>query len=476
MKHFFFMFIVTVMGSAAAIAAPFWGVMMYYSYATLRPQYLWDWSLSNAPQLRWSLIAGLISVVATLLNLSTILRTFRSNKVLILLMIYAVLMMCSMLTAYNPKIAMYWAEEYGKVFLMALVATLVIQRFWQVRAMGVMIALCLGYIAYEVNFIYFTQGGRLDIYHHGYGGLDNNGAGALIVLGLPFIYFLATSPVGNWSKGRRIFGAILGLALLHAVMMTYSRGAMLTAVAGLLWLLIHHRPRLQTIVVAPLLVCAIMAMAGQEIRDRFESTADYQNDGSALSRFDSWSAAWKIAVDHPLLGTGIRNANTYSQNYGADRAGRTIHNQYLQIAADSGLPAAGVYISMIAVGAYGLGRARRRCLNAEHQLRDGPKPDSAHTREELVNRARDAGGMCLSLQTALLMFSFSSIFLSVELVELPWLLMVLSGILPAAVDRHLRRLGMDEDEEEDEEDNVFTPDPPKKFEPPATQRPERFAA
>jgi len=476
MKHFFFMFVVTAVGSAAAIAVPFWGVMLYYSFATLRPQYLWEWSLSQAPQLRWSLTAGLVAFVATLVNLGTILRTFRSNKVLILLMVYAFLMMMSLLSAYNPRVSAYWAQEYGKVFVMALVATLVIQRFWQVRAMAVMIALCLGYIAYEVNFLYFTQGGRLDIYHHGYGGLDNNGAGALIVLGLPFIYFLATSPVGRWANARRAFCIVLGLVLLHAVMMTYSRGAMLTAVVGLVWLLLHHRPRLQAIGVTAMLTCAIMVMAGKEIRERFESTADYQTDASASSRFDSWAAAWHIVVEHPVLGVGIRNANAYSQNFGADLAGRTIHNQYLQIAADSGLPAAGVYITMILVGLYGLGRARRRCVHAEMQFLHGPDPDadSPHDRDELVARARDAGGLCMALQTALMMFSFSSIFLSVELVELPWLLLVLAGILPAAVDRRLRGLGMDSDEED--EDEVFTPDPPKKFGPPAAELPERLAA
>jgi len=473
MKHFLIMLAVTLLGSAAAIAVPFWGVMLYYGFATLRPQYLWEWSLSQAPQLRWSLTAGLVAVVATLINLPTVLRTFRGNKVLALLLVYAVLMLLSMLTAFDPKTAMYWAQEYGKVFLMAIVATLVIQRFWQVRTMGVMVALCLGYIAYEVNFLYFAEGGRLDIFHEGYGGLDNNGAGALLVLGLPFAYFLATSPVGSWSTGRRIFGGVLGLCIHHAVMMTYSRGAMLTAAFGLAWLLLHHRPRLQAAALSVLVAGAVLLMAGNEIRDRFASTADYQTDASALSRFDSWEAAWEMALTNPLTGKGIRNSNAFSQNYGADLAGRTIHNQYLQIAADSGIPAAAVYVTMIGVGVVGLGRARRRCRKAEETFETGPVPKGPHDREQLIARARDAGSLCLSLQTGVLMFSFSAMFLSVELVEVPWLLIVLSGILPAAVDRRLEGLGLDEIEEEQEE---LTP--PKRFGPPtpAAQLPDRIAA
>lgn len=477
MKHFLFMLAVTLFGSAAAIAVPFWGVMLYYGFATLRPQYLWDWSLAQAPDLRWSLTAAIVALVATLVNLPSVIQGFRANKVLLLLMVYAVLMLLSLLTAFDPKVSMFWAQEYGKVFLMAFIATLVIQRFWQVRAMSVMIVLCLGYIAYEVNFLYFMNGGRLDIFHHGYGGLDNNGAGMLLVLGLPFAYLLAVSPVGSWVTARRLFGCLVGLAILHAVMMTYSRGAMLSAAVGLTWLLIHHRPRVQAAVLSAVLAVAVMGMAGVEIRDRFMSTADFQTDSSAQSRFDSWDAAFEIALEHPLLGTGIRNSNDYSQNYGADRAGRTIHNQYLQIAADSGLPAAGVYIAMIGVGFFALGRARKRCIHAEKAFEFGPDPKGPHGREELIDRARDAGTLCIAIQTTLLMFSFSGVFLSVELVELPWLLLVLSGILPAAVDRRLRGLGLGEGDDEDHDDDAYEPEPPRKFgQPPQIARPQRHAA
>jgi len=441
MKQFLVMLGLTVLTSVVATAVPFWGVMLYYGFSTLRPQSVWAWALSDAPQVRWSLTAMLIAVVATAINLSTILETFRNNKVLVLLCSFGVLMLLSMLTAFDPDTSWFWAQEYGKVFVMLLIATLVIQRFWQVRAMAVMIVLCLGYIAYHFNAMYFLEGGRLDIYHHGFGGLDNNGTGALLALGIPFAYFLATSPVGKWATGRRVFGAVVGLLILHAILMSYSRGAMLAAAFGLVWLVIHHRPRLQAAALSACLVIAIGFMAGAEIRDRAISTTEYKTDASALSRLDSWAAAWDIVWEHPILGKGIRNSNNYSQNYGADLAGRTIHNQYLQIAADSGVPAAGIYIAMIGLGLFGLGRARRRCIQAGQSFENDPTPEGPHDQQQLVHRAKDAELLCLSLQASLLMFAFSSMFLSVELVELPWLLIALAGILPIAVDRRLEGLG-----------------------------------
>lgn len=474
MKHFLLMLGVTIFTSIVATAVPFWGVMLYYGFATLRPQSLWAWALAEAPQVRWSLTAMLIAMVATLVNLPTILETFRSNKVLTLLCVYAVLMLMSMLTAFDPATSWFWAQEYGKVFVMFFIATLVIQRFWQVRAMLVMVVLCLGYIAYHFNFMYFFQGQRLDIFHVGFGGLDNNGAGQLLALGIPFAYFLATSPAGNWSNTRRVVGVVIALLLMHTVMMTYSRGAMLAAALGIVWLLIHHRPRLQSGILAAGLVIAISVMAGQEIRDRAASTAEFQTDESAQSRFDSWAAAWEIVWEHPVLGKGIRNSNDYSQNFGADRAGRTIHNQYLQIAADSGIPALAAYLAMLGIGIYGLSRARRRCLNAEYFFNHNePDPEGPHDQRGLVDRARDAGQLCLALQTGLLMFCFSSMFLSVELVELPWLLIAMSGILPMAVDRRLEGLGYQA--EDQQRPRVYTP-PPIHHAPKAKPAPTRKAA
>lgn len=473
MKHFLLMLGVTVFTSIVATAVPFWGVMLYYGFTTLRPQALWAWALADAPQVRWSLTAMLIAFVGTLVNLPTILQTFRSNRVLILLCAYSVLMLLSMLTAFNPDVAWYWAQEYGKVFVMLVIATLVIQRFWQVRAMSILVVLCLGYIAYHFNAMYFFEGGRLDIYHIGFGGLDNNGTGAVLAMGLPFAYFLAMSPVGKWSHARRLFGIGIGLLLLHAVMMSYSRGAMLAAAVGIVWVGIHHRPRIQAAAISLMLFVAIGVMAGAEIRERAMSTADYETDASALSRFDSWGAAWQIVWEHPILGKGIRNSNNYSQNYGADIAGRTIHNQYLQIAADSGIPVVCLYITMIMFGLTGLSKARRRCVKAEEYFDNDPSPQGPHDRKELVERARDAGLLCVALQTSLLMFSFSSMFLSVELVELPWLLLALSGILPQAVDRRLEGLGYEDMDQR--RGHVFTP-PPLHHAPNAKPLPARKAA
>lgn len=429
MKQLLFLSVVTLLGGAAALQTPFWGVLLYYGFAVLRPQYLWQWALPV--EVRWSLVAAMIVLITFLLNFSRVLAGARFNRVLGLLLLYGLLIMMSMVTAFDPAVAQAWGVEYAKIMLIAVIASLVIQHLWQIRAMALVIFLCLGYIAWQINALYFFQGGRLDIFHHGYGGLDNNGAGLMIAMGLPFAYAVATCHYGRWKPQIMAFGAILGGCMVHAVMMSFSRGAMLSACVGMAWLLWHHRPRGQAMVMAVVLIMGVSIMAGPEIRDRFMSTTNFSTDYSAQSRLDSWAAGWQIAWDQPLLGHGIRNSNHFSRNYGADFHGRTIHNQYLQIAADSGIPAVLVYIGMVGLAIVTAGRCRRRCLDYLSK-NESQEPD-----EPRISHIVQAEKICLAVQASLVIFAVDSMFLSLEMFELPWILLVMAGVLPKVLDEAL---------------------------------------
>ncbi len=437
MKQVTFLSLMTVLGAVGAMQTPFWGVLLYYTLAMLRPQHLWDWALDGS--IRWSLLAAMITLLSFWLHLSRLIKRSAFNGMVTMIILYALLVMFSTITAFNPQIAQGWAIEYAKVMIIAVVASMVIEHFWQIRLLALMVLLMLGYIAWEINFLYFFQGGRLNIFHYGYGGLDNNGAGLLLAMGIPFAYCFALSPDRGWFRWWSVAAAVLGLVMIHAVMMTYSRGAMLATAVGIVWVLVHHRPRWQSGAAAIGLVLVLSVMAGPQIQERFLSTTNFKTDASALSRFESWNAAWQIAWENPILGKGIRNSNQYTRNFGADYQGRTIHNQYLQIAADTGIPAAALYLFMLAFGMWNFRRARMMCRDAI-----GSAPD-----EDAKRRIDHASRICLACQASLLIFIFDGMFLSLEMFEPPWLLMVIAGVLPRVMRSHLDNLcSVDEDEQE----------------------------
>ncbi len=447
MKQVTFLSLMTILGAVGAMQTPFWGVLLYYTLAMLRPQHLWDWALDGS--IRWSLLAAMITLVSFWLHLSRLIKRSSFNGMVTLILLYAVLVMFSTITAFNPQIAQGWAIEYAKIMIIAVVASMVIEHFWQIRLLALMILLMLGYIAWEINFLYFFQGGRLNIFHYGYGGLDNNGAGLLLAMGVPFAYCFALSPEKGWFRLWPVAAGVLGLVIMHAVMMTYSRGAMLATAVGILWVLVHHRPRWQSGGAAIGLVLVLSVMAGPQIQERFLSTTNFKTDASALSRFESWSAAWHIAWENPILGKGIRNSNQYTRNYGADYQGRTIHNQYLQIAADTGIPAASLYLFMLGFGMWNFRRARMMCRDAIDSAPD----------DDAIRRIQHASQICLAAQASLLIFIFDGMFLSLEMFEPPWLLMVVAGVLPRIMQSHLDGL-CEAREGELEHAPVIAPAPP----------------
>lgn len=427
MKHLLLLSAAMIAGSVGALYHPFWGMLLYYHIALLRPQYLWSWSLP--PGVRWSLIAAGIALLAASARLAAIFRGARLTSSLILTCLFAALLFASCLTAFDPSIADTYAIEYAKILLMALATMLVLDALWQFQAAVVMALLTVGYVAYEINSVYFFQG-RMDIFHLGYGGLDNNGAGLMLAMALPLAYAVGSAAPHLWQRG---LAWSLGILVAHAVMMSYSRGAMVASLVGLAWVTVFNRRRPQAVLILAATAVVVSVLAGTEIRQRFFSTSEYTNDRSAQSRFVSWQAAWEIAWEHPVLGQGIRNSGNYTQSYGADRFGRTIHSQYLQIAADSGIPALVVYLALVATTLLNFLRSQAACRHwlvnhaADAPTADQPSPQEVYLLHHLI----------VGCTGSLIIFLSGAFFLSLEWFEAPWLLIALAANLPSLVRDHL---------------------------------------
>ncbi|MEQ9461985.1 MAG: O-antigen ligase family protein [Phycisphaeraceae bacterium] len=426
MKQFLLMSLLVLLTAMAGMVSPFWPLLLYYGFAVMRPQALWNWALPM--DIRWSLVAAGLLFLSVLVHLSGIFTRARLTPMLLCLLGFSLLLVMGTLTAYDVNRAQTWGTEYAKVLLVALLAMLVIDRLWQLRVMGFMILITVGYVAYTFNSFYFFEGYRLDIFHHGYAGLDNNGAGLMMAMGVPLAYAFVMGAGGPSRLWLRLLAAGAGLLMLHATMLSYSRGAMLAGCAGLAWLAWKHTPRWQAAGVGTALVFALAVMAGPEIRTEFLSVQDYETDSSAQSRFVTWSAAWAIAMDHPLLGTGIRNSPMLMQNYGTAMVERTVHNQYLQIAADSGIPALALYLAIAFIAFRNLGRTAKR---AEITSRD-PSLD-----KRVQCELQQSSSICIGLQGSLVMFLVGGVFLSLEVFEFAWLLIALGAVAPVALENRL---------------------------------------
>lgn len=424
MKQLAFLSIVFIGGALGAIIHPFYGILPYYMLSIVRPQSLWDYALPDGA--RWSLIAAIIAIAGAIIHTPKIIGGLRWNPVATLLAVFTALVVLGVLTAHDTAVGGRLGQEYIKLMIMAMLATVVIHRFLHVRILMFVIIGSIAYVAWEYNARYLLNN-RLDIFFRGHGGLDNNDTGVILAIGFVLSYWLWQAR-RNWLLRA---GTALGAAfMLHGLMLSYSRSGMVAAVAGIGWLALWHRPRRQLLLLVPLLLLGIVYLAGPEVRSEFLSIKEYDQDATAQQRLDSWSRGWDTAWDYPLTGAGLRNSNLMSEAYGAELNDRSIHNIYLQIAADSGIPAMLVYLAMLLVAVFGLWSFRyqlaRRAQRATRRGDDEPESNAKDRPDQ-----RELAGLCLALEAGIITFAAGGVFLSLEFFELPYLLVVMAGVLPA---------------------------------------------
>jgi probable O-glycosylation ligase (exosortase A-associated) len=416
-KQLVFMVVTTLAGTVGVyLISPFYGVFVYSMFAVLRPQYMWEWSLPEG--VAWSYYVAIATIGAGILGVlgaidvrdSQAAKEQQPHRLGIAhwsVLLFGLWIGVTYMTARNTDAAYPWFEVYLKIFLMYLVSAYLIRSVRQVWILYVMTALVLGYIAYEINYLYLVNG-YLGIFHNGYGGLDNNGAGLMLAMGAPLCWFCYEGFQRWW---RWAFLLVIPV-IIHAVLMTYSRGAMMSLLVMCPFLVLRSRRRLQLgAAFLAFAVVLIPIMAGPQISDRFLTIRDHDVDESANNRRQSWWAAWQIANDNPLFGVGVRNANLFSHQYGADREGRTIHSQYLQIAADNGLVGLALYLGALGTAWLSL----RRCRRAVADRMD----------DESCRIAAIANGV----ECSMAVYCCGAIFLSLEVFELPYLLLLLAAQL-----------------------------------------------
>lgn len=388
---------------------PYLGVLIYYLYAVLRPQFIWQWTL---PDFAWSFYVATATIIATIAWKMGMLTyegedlEIKTNACHYAMYGFAIWIVLSYVFAIDREFAYQFFVEYIKIFIMFIIARYVVSGIWQLWNIYLSLTIVVCYISYEINEIYLSLG-YLYIYRRGYGGLDNNGAALMLAMGVPMCLYVWDG-IKHWV--RWLFVLIIPV-IIHAVLTSYSRGAMLSLLLSTPIFLVRCRRRIQLIFMLAFIFSTIPFLAGNEIRERFFSIQDNEVDESANSRRQSWAIAWQMVKEKPIFGFGVRNSNLFTYAYGADIEGRTIHSQWLQIAADSGFPAIGLYICTIVLMLFYCQKVRRAVRHRDDW------------------QARQATTIANGCEGAIMVFCIGASFLSLENFEFPFILFLLGAQL-----------------------------------------------
>jgi putative inorganic carbon (hco3(-)) transporter len=401
MKGLVLTYLITGVGSLVALRRPLIGLYIYIAFAVLRPQYIWGWAgdMSNM-----SLVIGVATILGWALNGFGSWTLGRSRGPLLAIFAYTGWNVLSATTAIDSNRSFYSLLELAKTLLPLLMGMSLIDSRSKLRPLVWVIVLAQGYVAFEMNWTYLRTGANPASI--GFGGMDNNffAVTLITVISLAFTLAIVTE---RWYE--RALAGFAGLLILHTILLTFSRGAMvgMLATGAMAFILMPKRPTN----IAVLLVILLLAirLTGPELAARYNSSfvSEEERDGSAESRVQLWMDCLRVIQQYPVLGVGPWNWRLIASSYGWSE-GKSAHSLWMESAAEVGIPGAIALFTFFAFAGVRLWPlARTRWTNAN----------------------RESGGLAAGVALGLVGFAVSAQFVTVTGLEVPYYLTLVGLIL-----------------------------------------------
>lgn len=400
MRELFLVAIVALL-CPVSVLYPRIGLYAYTWFALMHPDAL-AWSVGRwplSPALAYCTLAG--TLLREVVNVAV---WFKNWTCLLLLLLFALFGVSSLL-AVSPTLSEYPFSLFSRVCLMALLIPMLVRTREHLREFTLVVAFSMGALGMKWGITGFRDGGARYSSSTAYGFLaDNNCAALAFAMVVPLCWFSRSLVRKPWQKmayGAMAMGSVAGIVWTH------SRGGALSVAAAMLFMAARSQRKILVLV----LLLAMTAPAVYLVRDsytqRMGTLQSVDEDASARSRFMYWDAAYRMWKDHPVFGVGFGSDNfmLLLPTYLGFRDRHVVHNTYLQILADSGLPALLVYLALMLGTMVWLGRSAKRAMKIDPQLRVYP----------------------WAIQAALVAFAVGSMFLSRVTFDFYYILLMMAA-------------------------------------------------
>lgn len=323
---------------------PVFGIYAYLWAFYLHPPSRW-WG-ENLPDLRWSLMAALVTLVATVRMPKSVGLPWSTSWGVRLLIAYTTWMWIQTAWAVNSSLHLEGCMLFTKyIILFYIIYRIVVDtKTFELFSWGHIIGCFIfGWIAHGM-----TVSGRLDSVG-GPGMDDANLLGMHQITGLAFAGFFF---IGFYSKKRWIALVTIPF-ILNTIILTMSRGAFLGMIgAGLIALLFSPRGKRFIIYgVIFLGVTLFFRLTNDQFWERMntlKTTEESQMEASQRSRFDIARYGLEMVKDYPF-GAGYRGHAELSVHYMPANllsgGRRSAHNTFMAAFVEQGYPGAILYIA-----------------------------------------------------------------------------------------------------------------------------------
>jgi O-antigen ligase len=333
---------------------PIYGLATYISVFYLHPPSRW-WG-ATLPDLRWSLTAAAVTLLALILRARGGRRTtprLMGHGVMIAMLAYLLWIAAQLGWAMEPDMQVVLVSAYAKYIILMAIIYLSIESLKHLEIVlwaHVIGCVFLGWIAIS-DYV----GGRFE----GFGGPDINeaNAGALqVVTGIVVAgaLFLA----GAW-RTKALIVAVAPL-IVNALIVTVSRsGFIAAAVAGVIFNVLTAAPYKRFVKIASVLGIVLFVMLTNP--DYWARMATIKVAGEQIEGTDTGAgrkelliAQWDMFLRHPM-GCGHRCTATLSvqylddsllTGYGEDRQ-RASHNTAMSLLVEQGVPGGAFYAFLV---------------------------------------------------------------------------------------------------------------------------------
>lgn len=356
----------------------FYGLLLYAFYQLVSPLALVPWSgLSGAR------IAFVVAFFVILSALKQRQKLIINNKVTIFCILFLLVCFISLAVRKDASPAnwdKFWVLT--KLIIMLFVASGLINDLKKLRMYFLAVAIFIGPLTAYYGF-FGLMAGSWSIVGPGGGRFgDNNGYAVFLNMLLPFVYYAAANLK---KRSWRFFGKIIFAGNIIAVMLTFSRGGFITLMAVLFLIVFNKKRKLIIFLLCFILIfCYVFVVQSdfmleepaseqsieqssqdfgaksaalgviERFKKRISTIKRYKEERAARSRFSTWKAAIKMANDYPVLGVGLYRFidmyDRYDESYGLYGIRLVVHNNYLEILADTGYTGLFLFI-LILIGA-----------------------------------------------------------------------------------------------------------------------------
>jgi len=179
----------------------------------------------------------------------------------------------------------------------------------------------------------------------GPGWFHNSGEfGIQLCMFLPLSIYFIMALYKYWGKIKLAFFMLFPFTAMTSIIATSSRGALVGAMATLLWMVIKSENRIKGLIVVSLIGLAAFSFIPEESKQRFEASGE---DKTSVTRLIRWQDGIEILNDNPWFGIGYRNWGVYYANhYDRDNYGLP-HNIFIDVSAELGYTGLIIFILMI---------------------------------------------------------------------------------------------------------------------------------